>query len=211
MLSGLIGQKVGMTQFFLESGECVPVSVVKLGPATVVQKKSIEKDGYAAVQIGFQPLNKAKIKKLTKAERNHFKDVAPTKFIKEFRTDEVEKFEINQSLDLSIFQKGQLVDVIGTSKGRGFSGVIKRHNFQGGPGAHGHRFHRTTGSIGASADPSRVFKNKKMPGQYGNSRVTVQCLEVVEVISDKNLILIKGGIPGPNGGVVVVQKSKKAK
>ena len=209
MLSGLFGKKVGMTQFFTEEGNRVPVTVVQAGPVTVVQKKSKEKDGYQAVQVGFEPVKESKLKNVNKAKKGHFGDVKPLRYLGEFAADDIDAIEPGQTITLDIFKKGELVDVIGTSKGRGFSGVMKRHNFSGGPAAHGHRFNRGTGAIGQSASPARIFKNKKMAGQYGNQRVTAQRCEIVDVNKDLNVLLIKGSIPGPNGKLVRVRKTRK--
>jgi large subunit ribosomal protein L3 len=211
MLSGLIGKKVGMTQVFTESGDRVPVTVIELGPVTVIQKKTVETDGYNAVQVGYEPVPEGKLRNVNSPKKGHFGDQAPTKHLKEFKTDKIEEIELGQTFDVSLFEKGQFVDVTGTSKGKGFSGVMKRHNFGGGPGSHGHRFNRGTGSIGQSATPARIFKNKKMPGQYGNAKVTVQGLEVVDIKPELNVMLVKGGIPGPNGRIVTVQPSVKNK
>lgn len=211
MLSGLLGKKVGMTQVFTETGDRVPVTVIELGPVTVIQKKTVETDGYNAVQVGFQPVTEGKLKKIKAPLKGHFGDQAPTKHLKEFGTDKIDEIELGQTFDATMFEKGQYVDVTGTSKGRGFSGVMKRHNFGGGPGSHGHRFNRGTGSIGQSATPARIFKNKKMPGQYGNAQVTVQGLEVVDIKPELNVMLVKGGIPGPNGRIVEVKPSVKNK
>ncbi|MGK0290085.1 MAG: large subunit ribosomal protein L3 [bacterium] len=209
MLEGLLGKKVGMTQVFTEAGLRLPVTVIELGPVTVIQKKTDAKDGYNAVQVGYQTISEGKRHKVSKALQGHFGEAAPTKILREFKTDSIDAIEVGQTIDLSMFEKGQKVDVVGTSKGRGFAGVMKRHNFKGGPGAHGHRFHRGTGSIGGSATPARVFKNKKMPGHYGNTQVTVQGLEIVDIRPELNAILVKGGIPGPSGRLVEVKFSKK--
>lgn len=211
MLDGLLGKKVGMTQLFTEDGERIPVTVVQAGPVTVIQKKTMEKDGYQAIQVGFLEITKSKEKNVNKPTQGHFKDQKPTRYLKEFRVDNIDEYEIGQIIDVNVFEKGEIVDVTGTSKGRGFTGVMKRHNFAGGPAAHGHRFNRGTGSIGQSASPARIFKNKKMAGQYGNSTVTVQGLEIVDIKADLNVLLIKGAIPGPNGRAVEVNRTAKGK
>lgn len=211
MLNGLFGIKVGMTQFFTEDGDRIPVTVVKADPVTVVQKKTIEKDGYDAVQIGVEELPEAKKRKVNKPMKGHFKEQKPTRYLREVPVSDQAAVEIGQTFDINIFAKGDLVDVTGISKGRGFTGVMKRHNFSGGPAAHGHRFNRGTGSIGQSASPAKIFKNKKMPGQYGNNKVTIQRLEVVDVNTDLNVLLIKGAVPGPNGRLVEVRKTVKPK
>ena len=211
MLNGLLGKKVGMTQFFTEDGERVPVTVVQSGPVTVIQKKTVEKDGYQAVQVGFEEVVKSKEKNITKPLKGHYKDQKPTKLLREFKVENIDEIEVGQTFDVSLFEKGEIVDVSGTSKGRGFTGVMKRHNFSGGPAAHGHRFNRGTGAIGQSATPAKIFKNKKMPGQYGNVRATTQGLEIVDINKDLNVLLIKGSIPGPNGRFVEVRRTTKGK
>ncbi len=211
MLNGLLGKKVGMTQFFTEDGERVPVTVVQSGPVTVIQKKTVEKDGYQAVQVGFEEVVKSKEKNITKPLKGHYKDQKPTKLLREFKVENIDEIEVGQTFDVSLFEKGEIVDVSGTSKGRGFTGVMKRHNFSGGPAAHGHRFNRGTGAIGQSATPAKIFKNKKMPGQYGNVRATTQGLEIVDINKDLNVLLIKGAIPGPNGRFVEVRRTTKGK
>ncbi len=209
MLNGLLGKKIGMTQFFNEEGERIPVTVVQTGPVTVIQKKTIDKDGYQAVQVGFSEIPKSKERNVTKPAKGHFGEQQPTKLLREFQVDNIDEVEIGQAFDVSVFEKGEIVDVSGTSKGHGFSGVMKRHNFAGGPGAHGHRFNRGTGSIGQSASPAKIFKGKKMSGQYGNVRATVQGLEIVDINKDLNVLLIKGAIPGPSGRFVEVRKTTK--
>ena len=209
MIEGLVGKKVGMTQVFTEDGNRIPVTVLQLGPNVVIQKKISSNDGYEAVQLGYDTVTDSKKKNITKALIGHFKEVAPTKHIKEFSADNIDEIEVGQVFDVSIFEAGAKVDVSGTSKGRGFSGVIKRHNFKGGPASHGHRFNRGTGSIGQSATPAKVFKNKKMPGQYGNARTTVQNIDIIEVNKELNLLLVKGAVPGPNGRIVEVRKAVK--
>ncbi len=211
MLTGLFGTKVGMTQFFTDTGDRVPVTVVQTGPVTVIQKKTVEKDGYQAVQVGYEEIKQSKLRNVTKPLKGHFKTQAPTRYLREIKVDDTDAIEIGQAFDIGIFEIGELVDVTGISKGKGFSGVIKRHNFSGGPGAHGHRFNRGTGAIGQSASPAKVFKNKKMPGQYGNARTTIQRLEIVDINKDLNVLLIKGSIPGPNGRLVNVKKTVKPK
>jgi len=209
MLKGLLGKKVGMTQYFTEDGSRIPVTVVKTGPVTVLQKKTVATDGYQAVQVGFQEIAESKLKNVIKPIKGHLKDQKPTQYIREIEASDFDAIEVGQSIDISIFEEGELVDVSGTSKGKGFSGVMKRHNFKGGPGAHGHRFNRGTGSIGQSASPAKVFKNKKMPGQYGNATETVQRLTIVNINKDLNVLLIKGAVPGPNGQLVEIRKTVK--
>ena len=198
-----------MTQYFTEEGECIPVTAIQVGPVTVVQKKTMETDGYSAVQIGFEEIAENKMKNVTKPMKGHFGDQKPVRFLKEVAAENIEHIEIGQKFDIGMFQKGDIVDVSGKSKGRGFTGVVKRYNFRGGCDSHGHRFHRGTGAIGQSATPGKVFKNKKMAGRHGNSRITVQGLKIVNIDSGLNVMLVKGGIPGPNGRLVEVRKTSK--
>ncbi len=198
-----------MTQIFTEDGTRVPVTVVLAGPCVVTQKKTVSIDGYDAVQVGFESVAAANVTKpmlghCTKAGQGAFKH------LKELNFDETNKMKLGDILTVEQFAAGDFVDVVGTSIGKGFQGVIKRHNFRGGRSTHGSRFHRAPGSIGASATPSRVFKNKKMPGQLGNSQVTVQCLQVVRVDANDNLLLIKGAIPGHRNNIVLIKNSVKA-
>ena len=210
-IQSLLGKKVGMTQIFSEKGDCLPVTLLQLGPVFVIQKKTLEKDGYEAVQVGFEELPQNRAKKLIKPKKGQMSKTKSYRYLREVSASEIEKIEIGQKFDVAAFQKGSFVDVIGISKGRGFSGVIKRHNFSGGPKSHGSHLHRSTGSIGASAYPAKVFKNRKMPGHYGFSRVTVQGLQVVQIIREDNLLLIKGAVPGPNGRLVEVRRAIKNK
>jgi len=211
MLQGLIGRKVGMTQIFSEDGEVIPVTAIEAGPCWVVQKKTKERDGYTAVQLGF---GDKKAKRTTKPLQGHFQrsGVLPKRWLREFRVDEptVTALQEGQEVTGEMFTELRYVDVTGTSKGRGFTGVMKRHNFGGKPASHGtHESFRGSGSIGASADPARVFKNTRMAGQYGNARVTIQNLEVVRFVQEHNLLLVKGAVPGPNGGMLLVWASRK--
>ncbi len=210
MLNGLLGKKVGMTQVFDANGARIPVTVIQAGPVTVIQKKTKDIDGYEAVQIGFEELKESKKRKQPKAYLAHFKENSPTRHLVEFQADDLSAIEVGQRFDVSIFEKGQRVDVAGTSKGRGFAGVMKRYNFGGGRASHGHMMDRRPGSIGQHTWPARVFKNKRMAGHYGNERVTVQNLEIVEVNQDLGVILVKGAIPGPKGRLVEVKRSIKA-
>lgn len=206
MIDGLIGYKLGMTQVFLDGRGLVPVTVLELGPCKVVQLKTLERDGYQAAQISFGGV---KEKRVLKPLKGHYKkaDVVPARFLREFRGGE--GLSVGQVLALDVFSEGEFVDVVGTSRGKGFQGVMKRHGFGGGRKTHGSRFHRAPGSIGSSAYPSHVFKNKGMPGQMGGERVTTQGLEVVGVRPEENLILVKGAVPGGNKALVVVRKSVK--
>ena len=213
MKKAILGTKVGMTQLFLEDGRVVPVTVVEAGPCTVVQKKTVERDGYSAIQVGFKTLSESRAKKLkNKPEQGHFKKagVAATRYIREFRLDDAQNYEVGQLINVDVFAKGDSVDVVGTSKGHGYTGAILRWNQHTGPMAHGSKYHRGVGSLSANSDPSRVFKNKHMSGQWGHERVTVQNLEVVRVDGERNLLFVKGALPGPNGGLLMIRDSVKA-
>ena len=210
MQKALIGKKIGMTQIFDEKGKVVPVTVVEAGPCVVSMKKTVENDGYEAVQIGFGDI---KPKHVTKPLQGHFKkaDVAPKRTLKEFRFDDCSAYELGQIIKADIFETGNKVDVTGTSKGKGYAGVIKRWNFSRLKESHGSGpVARHGGSMGACSSPSRVWKGKKMAGHLGAEKVTVQNLAVVKIDAENNLIAIKGAIPGPNGGIVVVKDSVKA-
>ncbi len=210
MNKGLIGKKIGMTQLFDENGKVIPVTVVEAGPCTVVQKKTIENDGYAAVQVGFGDV---KVTKVNKPMAGHFKkaDVAPKKVLKEFRLADTDSVNVGDILKADIFAVGDRVDVVGTSKGKGTAGVIKRWNFSRLKETHGTGpVHRHGGSLGV-IDPARIFKGKKMAGHLGAEKVTVQNLDIVKVDVENNLIAIKGAIPGPKNGIVVIADSVKSK
>ena len=204
MLKGMLGRKIGMTQIFLENGERVPVTVVETGPVTVVQVKTVKTDGYESVQVGYEEQTKEKL--VNRALQGHFKDVTPTRTLREFAADNIGEVQVGQTFDLTIFEEGEAVNVSGISKGKGFQGVIKRHGFQGGPGAHGSRFHRRPGSIGNRTFPGRVFPGQRMAGQMGGKRVTTRNLVIQRVIPEKNLLLIKGAIPSHNGALVEIHK-----
>ena len=205
MIHGLLGRKIGMTQIFTERGERIPVTLVEAGPVRVVQIKTKEKDGYESVQVGFDVIRKEK--KINRPMRGHFRNVQPTRHLREFGVDDIGAVEVGQTFDLTIFSEGERVNVAGISKGRGFQGVVKRYHFAGGPASHGSHFHRTTGSIGNRTNPGKVFRGKRMPGQMGNKRVTVRNLEITRVLPEKNLLLIKGAIPSHNGALVEIRKS----
>ena len=210
MKKGLIGKKIGMTQIFDEAGNVVPVTVVEAGPCTVTQIKTMENDGYEAIQIGFGDV---KVSRVNKPMKGHFDkaDVAPKKTLKEFRLDSIDGIEVGNILKADTFEVGEVVDVKGTSKGHGTAGAIKRWNFSRLRMTHGTGpNHRHAGSLGACSSPSRVFKGKKMAGHYGHETVTVQNLTVVKVDAESNLIAIKGAIPGPKGGIVVIADAVKA-
>ncbi|BCR04042.1 50S ribosomal protein L3 [Desulfuromonas versatilis] len=211
MIKGILGKKLGMTQVFAMDGRRIPVTVVEAGPCVVLQKKTVDTDGYNAVQLGF---GAKKSHRVNKPLMGHFKQAGKGAFgaLREFRAENVDDVNVGDEITCEgMFAAGDVIDVIGTSKGKGFQGVIKRWNFAGGRSTHGSMFHRAPGSIGCSAWPSRVFKGKKMAGQMGNARVTTQNLQVVEVRPEQNLILVKGAIPGPKNAVVMVRKAVKAK
>ncbi len=209
MNKGIIAKKLGMTQIFLEDGTCVPVTVVQAGPCILLQKKTVASDGYSALQVGFELLNASKV---NSAKRGHCTKAGKGvfRYIREMKLEGTDDLVIGDELTVQQFAPGDLIDVAGTSIGKGFQGVIKRHNFKGGRASHGSRFHRAPGSIGCSATPSRVFKNKKMPGQMGNHKVTVQRLQVVRVDTDQNLMMIKGAVPGSKNNILLIKDSVKA-
>lgn len=207
-MKGILGKKIGMTQVFTEQGEVIPVTVVEAGPVVVTQVKTIENDGYNAVQVGFMD---AKEKSLNKPQKGHLAAANTLKkHLKEFRVESVEAYTVGQELRADVFATGEMIDVTGISKGKGFQGPIKRHGQSRGPETHGSRYHRRPGSMGACSYPGRVFKNKKLAGHMGSVKVTVQNLEVVRVDADKNFILVKGAIPGAKGSVVTIKEAVKA-
>ena len=207
-MKGILGKKLGMTQIFTEEGIVVPVTVVEAGPNVVTQVKTVEKDGYNAIQVGFED---AKEKSLNKPQKGHLAAAnVLKKHLKEFRVDAVEEFTVGQEIKADLFAAGEKIDVTGISKGKGFQGPIKRHGQSRGPESHGSRYHRRPGSMGACSFPGRVFKNKKLAGHMGSVKVTVQNLEVVRVDADKNLILVKGAIPGPKGSMVTIKEAVKS-
>ncbi|MGN0660661.1 MAG: 50S ribosomal protein L3 [Oscillospiraceae bacterium] len=209
MTKGIIGKKIGMTQIFDQAGKVVPVTVIEAGPCVVVQKKTVENDGYQAVQLGYGEIS---AKNVNRPQAGHFKkaDAAPKRTLKEFRVDDIESFGIGDIIKADIFAAGEIVDVSGTSKGKGFQGAIKRHNFHRLKETHGTGpVHRQAGSMGACSSPSRIFKGKGMAGHMGAEKVTVQNLEIVKIDAENNLIAIKGAVPGPKGGVVTVVPSVK--
>lgn len=207
MKKGLIGRKLGMTQVFSEDGSAVPVTVIEVEPSVIIQKKTVDTDGYDAVQLGY---GRIKQKNVTKALQGHFRaaDKGCFRIMREFRGD-LEGAEVGQELKVDLFAAGDYVDVIGISKGKGFAGAVKRHGFGGGRATHGSMFHRAPGSIGASADPSRVFKGKKLPGQMGNERKTIQNLRILAIRPEENALLIKGSVPGARRGVVLIKQAIK--
>lgn len=236
MKKGILGKKIGMTQIFDEEGKVIPVTVIEAGPCVVIQKKTNENDGYEAIKVGFEDkkvrvvdVKKYEIKrkvdgKIVKEEKESKKYNVPKplkgifdklnipfkKFIRELRLDDIDKYEVGQEIRVNIFEPGEKVDVTGISKGKGFQGIIKRFNAKRGPMAHGSKYHRGVGSMGGSTFPARVFKNKPMPGRMGNEKVTVQNLEVVKVDAERNLLLVKGAVPGPRGGYLIIKDSVKA-
>jgi len=207
MPCGIIGKKLGMTRIFDPEGLSVAVTVIEAGPCFVAQVKSAAKDGYEALQLGFERRSLGKVNKPLKGHFEKQGSKSAFRYLREFRLDAPGEFEAGQEITLEQFNIGDRVNVIGTSKGKGFSGTIKRWNFHRGPMTHGSMSHRAPGSIGASAYPSRVIKGKKMPGQLGNSRVTTKNLEVVDVRPEENLLLIKGAVPGPRQGLVLIRKA----
>ena len=210
MKTGIIGKKIGMTQIFLESGEVIPVTIIEAGPCAVVQKKTVETDGYDAVQLGYADVAE---KKVTNPVKGHFKkaNVTLKRHLKEFRFEDVSGYNVGDEIKADIFAAGDKIDVTGTSKGHGYTGVIKRWNEAGLDAGHGiGPVHREVGSMGANSSPSRVFKNKKMAGQWGNEQITILNLDVVKVDAEKNIIAVKGAIPGARGGIVFLRNSVKA-
>jgi len=207
MVNGLIGKKVGMTQLMQDDGIVVPVTVIQAGPSVVVQRKTVDKDGYEAVQLGFVEF--VKPKRVNKPMTGHFKktNTAPVRVLRETRVSGDDAPKAGDKVMIDIFNANEFVDIIGTSKGRGFAGLIKRHHFRGGRATHGSMFHRAAGSIGASAYPSRVIKGMRMAGHMGNERVTVRNIRVAKIDQENNLLFVKGAVPGPNGGYVLVEKT----
>ncbi|WP_225071550.1 50S ribosomal protein L3 [Desulfuromonas sp. CSMB_57] len=211
MVKGILGKKLGMTQVFAADGKRIPVTVVQAGPCVVLQRKTVETDGYNALQLGF---GQKAAQRTNQPAMGHFKKAGQGAFqyLRELDVEGIDEHQVGDEITCDgLFAAGELVDVSGTSKGKGFQGVIKRWNFSGGRNTHGSMFHRRPGSIGCSAWPSRVFKGKKMAGQMGNRKVTTQGLEVIDVRAGENLILIKGAVPGAANGLVVIRKSRKAK
>ena len=206
---GLIGRKVGMTQIFDEKGNVIPVTVIEAGPCIVAQVKTIETDGYNAIQLGFGDV---KEKHINKPERGHFAkaNLAYKKHLREFRIEDIQSVKVGDEIKADIFQEGEKIDVQGISKGKGFQGVIKRHGQHRGPMGHGSMYHRRPGSMGSTSTPGRVFKGKKLPGHMGKVTVTVQTLDVVRVDMDKNVILVKGSVPGNKGAILKIKSAIKA-
>lgn len=204
MITGILGRKIGMTQVFLEGGRVVPVTAIEAGPCVVTQIKSAAKEGYNAVQLGF-----GETKRLNKPEKGHLAKFGLYRYLREFRMGDLGGVELGQKVTVEIFQAGEKVDVVGTSKGRGFAGGVKRHGFAGGPKTHGQKDrHRAPGSVGGGTDPGKVWKGLRMAGHMGNERVTVRGLKVVQTNPDKNLILVEGAVPGARNGLVMIKKAK---
>ena len=209
MKKGIIGRKIGMTQIFDEKGNVIPVTVIEAGPCVVAQVKTVETDGYNAVQLGFGDI---KDKHINKPEAGHFAKakLANKKHLREFRLETVENYKVGDEVKADVFEAGEKIDVQGTSKGKGFQGVIKRHGQHRGPMGHGSMYHRRPGSMGSTSTPGRVFKGKKLPGQMGKVTVTIQNLDVVRVDMDKNVLLVKGSVPGPKGAILKIKAAVKS-
>ena len=210
MKKGLIGKKIGMTQIFDGTGKVIPVTAIEVGPCVVAQIKTEETDGYNSIQLGFGTIKENKV---NKPEQGHFTkaSIVPTKYLREFRVDSIENIKVGDELKADIFAVGDKIDVQGTSKGKGFQGVIKRHGQHRGPMGHGSMYHRRPGSMGSTSTPGRVFKGKRLPGHMGVETVTIQNLEVIRIDLDKNIILVKGSVPGAKGSILKIKSSVKAK
>lgn len=208
MKKGILGKKLGMTQLFTEDGTVIPVTVVEAGPCVVTQIKTQEKDGYNAVQVGYGDIRE---KLVNKPLRGHFDKagVSYKRYVREFPFDNVEDYKIGQEIKVDVFSEGDRVDVVGRSKGKGFAGNIKRWGHGRGPMSHGSHYHRGPGAMSAGSSPGRVFKNRKLPGRMGNVRITVQNLEIIKVDTDRNLLLVKGAVPGPKGNMLIIKETVK--
>lgn len=209
-VKGILGKKIGMSQVFSGDGRVIPVTLIEAGPCYIVQVKDEGNDGYKAVQLGF---GETKEQNLSKPERGHLaKAGAPlVKYLAEYRVEDTEALSVGQQIDADIFAEGEIVDVLGVSKGKGFAGVVKRHNFSTRPATHGHHFRRAPGAVGMCATPSRVWKGKKLPGRMGNAKTTISFVEVVKVDKGNNLIALKGCVPGPKGGLVMIREAKRSR
>ena len=205
----IIGKKIGMTQIFDETGKVIPVTAIEAGPCVVAQVKTVETDGYNAIQLGFGEVKESKV---NKPEKGHFTkaSINPTKHLREFRVEDVENYKVGDQIKVDTFEVGDKLDVQGTSKGKGFQGVIKRHGQSRGPMGHGSMYHRRPGSMGPTSTPGRVFKGKKLPGHMGVQTITIQNLDVVKVDTDKNVLLVKGSVPGVKGAILKIKTSVKA-
>ncbi len=208
MKKAILAKKIGMTQVFDETGILIPVSVLEAGPCVVIQKKTVETDGYDAIQVGFQETRE---KLLNKPAKGHLAKagVSNLKILKEFRLEDISGYEVGAKILADVFEPGEKIDVTGTSKGKGFQGAIKRHGFSRGPMSHGSKYHRGLGSLSTGTTPGRVKKGKKMPGHMGNATVTTQNLEIVRADAEKNLILVKGAVPGPKGSIITIRNAVK--
>ena len=207
MLQRIIGKKLGMTQIFREDGKAEAVTAIEAGPCTVIQVKTVAKEGYNAAQLGF-----SEVKRLKSPQRGHLTGLGQFKYLREFRVDDIKAIEVGQKIDVSQFKAGDLVDITGVSKGKGFAGVVKRHHFAGGPKTHGQSDrHRAPGSIGATTSPGRVFKGTRMAGHMGNKQITVKHLEIFEADPTRNLLLVKGAVPGASNGLLIIKKSSREK
>jgi large subunit ribosomal protein L3 len=205
MIQGIIGRKLGMTQMFRDSGKAEAVTAVAAGPCTVIQLKKDSKEGYNAAQLGF-----GEAKKMKSARKGHLKEMGNYRYLREIRLTDTKGIKVGDSVDVSLFEPGDIIDITGISKGKGFAGVVKRYNFAGGPKTHGQSDrHRAGGSIGAGTSPGRVLKGTKMPGHMGNEQVTARKLEVIQVDSEKNIMLVKGAVPGAKNGILLIKKSGK--
>ena len=214
MKKGIVGKKIGMTQIFTEDGRLIPVTVIQAGPCPVVQKKTVENDGYEAIQVGFDAYAENRAEKLVnKPLKGHFAkaNVAPCRKLRELRLEDCSAYNVGDEVKVDVFAAGDKVDITGTSKGHGFTGAIARWNQHTGPMAHGSGSHRVVGSMGASSSPSHVFKNKHMPGQWGNEQVTIQNLEIVRVDTERGVLLVKGALPGAAGALLTIKQSVKSK
>jgi len=206
MFPGIIGKKIGMTQLFQESGEAMAITAIQAGSSVVTQIKNRERDGYDAIQVGFIE-NKVKQSQLSSAEKGHLRGLENVRYLREFRTDDISSVKMGDKVDVGFLKQGDLINVTGFSKGRGFAGVVKRHHFAGGPKTHGQTDrHRAPGSIGATTFPGRVLKGKRMAGHMGNRRVTARKLEVIQADPESNLLLVKGAVPGATGGLLIIEK-----
>lgn len=208
MTKGILGRKIGMTQLFSENGELVPVTVIQAEPNVVLQKRTLENDGYEAIQLGFADKKESRS---NKSEKGHAEkaSTSPKRYVREIRNANAGEYEVGQEISVDVFQAGDKIDVTGTSKGKGFQGSIKRHNQARGPMSHGSHFHRRSGAMAMAADPARVFKGKKLPGQMGSETVTIQNLEVVSVDAERNLLLVKGNVPGSKKSYVKITSALK--
>ena len=209
MKKAILGKKLGMTQIFAEDGTLVPVTVIQAGPCSVIQKKTTEVDGYEAVQVGFED---KKEKNVNKPMKGHFAkaNVTPKRYLRELKLENAAELNVGDEIKVDVFAEGEVIDVTGTSKGHGYAGTIKRWGTHRGPMTHGSHYHRGPGSLGACSSPSRVFKGKRLPGHYGVDKVTIQNLSLVKIDTERNLLLVKGSVPGPKGGLLVVKNAVKA-